>query len=799
MTRFSRSGLLVLLLLGLQASPVAAQYRFSGVVVDAKTGEGLPGASLQIEGTYSGTITSASGAFELRSDQPAPVFIVRFIGYETSRIEVDSSGRPIRVALRASAITLPEITITGEDPAVRIMRRVIEEKQRWRAEMRTYSVEAYNRFRMENDTGIVSIWESSTRAFWDRERGVREIALWQQQTRNMQLGDFMPAALFVVNLYDDDVEVAGHRLMGVTHPDALDAYRFHLESIESQGEKDVYVISVQPRRDTFAGFRGTIRVLDQDYGLLSVALEPGEAFLFPPPIQYVTVAYRQQFSPFGGDFWLPMDLQTEMDLKVGVARMLDFPPFRIRQTSRLSDFAINIPLPDSLYESNERLVVDSSLVRVDARPPDLAAVPLSEREAAAYATIDSTLTMDKAYEPSGVFARFVKNDVDGNGSGNGNRNGGSGAVNGRVKGLELGLVPDFEYNRVAAWHLGLKPRISLAKGFDLIGAVAWESAPGTISGAAGLRIGNRYRIEAVVEDETAKQIESVVKATLVNSGSVLLGEDDYFDYYRRRGVRIDMSGRRVTAARVGLKARLGMEEHTSLLQGIRKSAFGRPLDERFNPPVEEGTLTYLRVEASREWDGLPVPIGPQKMLTVRGEWSLGGQIGDRSPYGRYEMDLFWRFPTFFQRRLIANALDVRLVAGLATSQAPPQRWGAVDGATILSTFGSLKTTDHPPYVGNQWLLLAWEHSFRTVPFEWMDWGWAIQRQWNVIVHGASGWSRFQGTDPAVLVSTGAVSAPAGHHEIGLSLSGLFTMFRLDTAWRLDHPGFRVGISAARIF
>ncbi|MDA0875308.1 MAG: carboxypeptidase-like regulatory domain-containing protein, partial [Bacteroidetes bacterium] len=128
-----------------------AQHHFEGTVVDSATGEGLPGASLQIEGTYSGTITSASGTFALRSDQPNPVLIIRFIGYETARVIVADDGRPVRIALRASAISLPGITVTGEDPAVRIMRRVIEEKQRWRAELLTYSVEAYNRFRMEND------------------------------------------------------------------------------------------------------------------------------------------------------------------------------------------------------------------------------------------------------------------------------------------------------------------------------------------------------------------------------------------------------------------------------------------------------------------------------------------------------------------------------------------------------------------------------------------------------------------------------------------------------------------------
>ena len=771
----------------------------TGRVIDAETGEGLPGASLQIEGTYSGTITSASGQFELRVRQAQPVLIIRFIGYETTRITVEDASRPQEIGMRPSAIMLPEITITGEDPAVRIMRQVIENKKIWRKDLSTYAVDAYNRFRMENDTGIVSIWESSTRAFWDKEKGVREISLWQQQTQNMDIDAYMPAAMFVINLYDDDIEVAGHRLMGVTHPDALDHYDFRLESIESGDGKDVYVISVRPNRDTFAGFNGIIRVLDEEYALLSVELRPGEAFLFPPPIQYVEVGYRQQYSSFGGTAWLPVDLQTDMDLKVGINRILVFPPFRIRQTSRLSDFEVNVPLPDSLYASDQVVVVDSSVARLEARPPDLVAVPLSEQEAAAYATIDSTMTIEKAYKPTGALARFVDTESESNGGSGANEAGGSGSVSRRVGKLDIGFGPDLWYNRVEGWHVGVRSRVGVSRKVNLLGSVAWETAAARVSGGAGIRLGRHDWMRLFVLDRTVSQIPSSVKTPLINSADVMWGSNDYFDYYRIRGVQADIHLDRLTDANVDADFRIGSEEHDSLPQNITSSMIGRSLTDTTNPSIREGSLTYLRVELSKDLDGLPVPVGPQRKWTVRAEWGLGGDIVQAGRYARYEADVWWRLNTFFKRRMLPNVLDLRLVAGLATSNAPPQRWGAVDGSTILSTFGSIKTADHPPYAGNQWAMMAWEHSFRTVPFEWMNWRWAIERHWHVIVHGASGWSRFQGIPSSAVVQSQVIPASSGHHELGVSLSGLFTVFRLDTAWRLDAPGFRLGISTARLF
>ncbi|MEX0748214.1 MAG: hypothetical protein WD275_09465, partial [Rhodothermales bacterium] len=37
-----------------------------------------------------------------------------------------------------------------------------------------------------------------------------------------------------------------------------------------------------------------------------------------------------------------------------------------------------------------------------------------------------------------------------------------------------------------------------------------------------------------------------------------------------------------------------------------------------------------------------------------------------------------------------------------------------------------------------------------------------------------------------------------HHEIGISLSGVFGLFRIDATRRLDEPGFTMGIGVARI-
>ncbi|MDZ7772966.1 MAG: hypothetical protein U5K31_09540 [Balneolaceae bacterium] len=47
--------------------------------------------------------------------------------------------------LKRSVRELGRLVVTGEDPAVRIMREVIRRKQIWRANLENYQAEAYTR------------------------------------------------------------------------------------------------------------------------------------------------------------------------------------------------------------------------------------------------------------------------------------------------------------------------------------------------------------------------------------------------------------------------------------------------------------------------------------------------------------------------------------------------------------------------------------------------------------------------------------------------------------------------------
>ncbi|MBA7573208.1 hypothetical protein ES708_15004 [subsurface metagenome] len=59
-----------------------------GKVFDDSTGDPLPGASVIISNTYTGTITDKNGEFSLQADNEKPSFTVSYIGFETVIVKV---------------------------------------------------------------------------------------------------------------------------------------------------------------------------------------------------------------------------------------------------------------------------------------------------------------------------------------------------------------------------------------------------------------------------------------------------------------------------------------------------------------------------------------------------------------------------------------------------------------------------------------------------------------------------------------------------------------------------------------
>jgi TonB-dependent starch-binding outer membrane protein SusC len=94
------------------------QESITGLVVDAQTGEALPGVNIVIEGTSIGTTTNMDGEFELSVNDPEGSLIFSFIGYQ--RRVVDIMGRTeLNIELTSDVQLLDDVVVVGYGTAER--------------------------------------------------------------------------------------------------------------------------------------------------------------------------------------------------------------------------------------------------------------------------------------------------------------------------------------------------------------------------------------------------------------------------------------------------------------------------------------------------------------------------------------------------------------------------------------------------------------------------------------------------------------------------------------------------------
>ncbi|WP_171032894.1 DUF5686 and carboxypeptidase-like regulatory domain-containing protein [Fodinibius saliphilus] len=789
--------LLLFLLLPISVT-IKAQHTISGTVSDAKTGETLPSTNILIEGTYKGTITNTDGNYSLSipdSLLPATV-IVRYLGYQSVRRKITSQSKKQQDFTLKPAITnMQEIVVTDEDPGIRIMREVIKRKKQWRRKLNTYEADAYTRQKISNDTSIVSITESVSEVFWDKEQGHREVLKSKRQTANIEAADNFAGVSYLPNFYDDNIKISGFKLVGVTHPDALNYYNFELIDQTSLDNQTVFEIKVTPKRKLQPLFKGMVYVIDKEYALAEVDLTPNDVVSFPFPVKSFNLAYEQQFNNFGKDFWLPVDVRIGGKIKISMVG-LDFPLIQFNQLSRITNYKVNTSLPDSLYKKEDLFSVDSTTVSSDSLIyKQVDTVPLSAEEEEAYVTVDSTATLEEAFKPTGFLAQFMEEDE--------NSNTGPFSFLGEVPG---NISPDARYNRVDELFAGLKYNIKLTDRLRLDAKGGYSTGYKKWSYGGGLNLNwlQKEKVSAFVgahyNAETTPRNKSRIYSPFYSSIPNLMGYKGYFDYFRSEGFRI-FSSLKLPKDNLSITAGFNSKKHHSLITTTAYDITGRSDNYRANPPINEGRIQSIDITAGYNLDNAyNFGTTAQNFILFQIEHA-SDSFGSDFNFSRYNTQMGWSFPTFYQRRFMPNTLDINIQAGTYSGNLPTQKLGAIDVAlSNTSPFGVMRASRGRPFEGKQYLALNIEHNFRTIPFEALGLRPLVERNIGLIAFGgvARTWPEWNS-----LKSPLAGFQPQGtegtYWEAGASINGLFGVFRVDFAARLDEPAFLVNIGVARIF
>jgi len=83
----------------------------TGVVLDHKTDEPLPGATIYIDGTTRGTITNENGFFSIELSSTSPAVIFRYVGYESLTLDQPNRYTRVTVKLKELVDSLDEVVL----------------------------------------------------------------------------------------------------------------------------------------------------------------------------------------------------------------------------------------------------------------------------------------------------------------------------------------------------------------------------------------------------------------------------------------------------------------------------------------------------------------------------------------------------------------------------------------------------------------------------------------------------------------------------------------------------------------
>ncbi|MCY7352694.1 MAG: TonB-dependent receptor [Cytophagaceae bacterium] len=89
-------------------------FLVSGRIVDNDTKVPLPGASILIKNSVSGTITRPDGSFELKTSKKPPfILTISSIGFKTEEVEVSSETKTLSLALQTQSVIADEVVVTA--------------------------------------------------------------------------------------------------------------------------------------------------------------------------------------------------------------------------------------------------------------------------------------------------------------------------------------------------------------------------------------------------------------------------------------------------------------------------------------------------------------------------------------------------------------------------------------------------------------------------------------------------------------------------------------------------------------
>src|SRR5947207_1537870 len=129
-------------------TPFTHAATVSGRVLNQATGDSLPGAIVQVDGSSIGTVTERGGTFSLSLPEGSHTLVVSFSGLDTARVPVTVGAGSVAkdIELTSGVYKLDAYSVKGvrEGSALAIQAQRLSENPKWVAATDTFGNPAAN-------------------------------------------------------------------------------------------------------------------------------------------------------------------------------------------------------------------------------------------------------------------------------------------------------------------------------------------------------------------------------------------------------------------------------------------------------------------------------------------------------------------------------------------------------------------------------------------------------------------------------------------------------------------------------
>jgi hypothetical protein len=409
----------------------------SGKITDGGNKDGLQYVSVAFVGSTIGVTTNGQGYYSIRSSQPYSKIKVSYIGYKDATYNVTpGKEQVINIRMIPSSTQLSEVKIktskkakyVNENPAVALIRKVIENKEKNRPESYQYvEYKEYDKiqfslsnlsdklkekrlfkkykFVFENQDSVtypgktllpIYLKERLSQYYYRKNPEATRIVTLGEKSVNFGPGfdtegldEYFKHLYEKVNIYDNSIMLLGRQFLSPIANSAPTSYKFFItDTVTLDNGKKLVQLSFTPRNTNDILFEGEIYItLDGNYAVQRAGLSINKNI----NVNFVRSMHVDQ------DFALSSDGRYHMTKSntfadFGISSKRKSGLFGTR-TITIKNFAINIPRQDTLYQA--RAVVDDEELK--NKPESFWAEnrldTLSAAEAKTYKNIDSLVHM----------------------------------------------------------------------------------------------------------------------------------------------------------------------------------------------------------------------------------------------------------------------------------------------------------------------------------------------------------------------------------------------------------------------